>query len=75
MAKSPSKANDARQPRQSNGTARPPIKPARPPAAAPEPSPAPTPPGGSGRGINVGPRLKIEKISFEGIMLVHIIQY
>jgi hypothetical protein len=60
VAKSPTSANDAKQPRQSNGAARPPIKPARPPAPAPEPSPAPTPPGGGGRGIKVGPRLNIK---------------
>ena len=56
VAKRPSKANDDRQPRQSNGAAMPPIIPASPPA--PAPNPAPGPPAMGARGINVGPRLK-----------------
>lgn len=55
MAKSPSKANDDRQPRQSNGPAIPAMRPPRP--AVPGLSPAPRPPGGGARGMNVGPRL------------------
>ncbi len=56
MAKRPSKANADRQPRQSNGQAIPPIKPAIPPELAPKP--APGPPAMGPRGINVGLRLK-----------------
>ena len=59
MAKSPSKANDDRQPRQSNGAAMPPIIQARDPAPAPPPKPAPGPPAMGARGIKVGPRLEI----------------
>jgi hypothetical protein len=59
VAKRPTRANDARQPRQSNGAAIPPIKPLRLPPPAPAPRPAPTPPDAGPRGINVGPRLKI----------------
>jgi len=59
VPKSPSKANDARQPRQSSGTAIPAIKPRILPAPAPAPRPAPTPPDIGARGINVGLRLKI----------------
>ncbi len=59
VPKRPRRANDARQPRQSNGTAIPPIKPLILPPPAPAPRPAPTPPAIGARGINVGPRLKI----------------
>lgn len=61
MPKSPSKAKDDRQPRQSNGTAKPPMRPARPPAPAPPPRPAPTPPATGARGMNVGARLEAGK--------------
>lgn len=63
VAKSPRMANVDRQPRQSSGQANPPINPAIPPAPAPLPNPAPTPPGGGGREINVGRRLK--KLKFQ----------
>lgn len=65
VAKSPSKANDDRQPRQSNGAAIPPMIPARLPAPAPPPKPAPGPPGRGPRGIKVGPRL--EKFDLKSI--------
>ena len=61
MAKSPSKAKDARQPTQSSGTPRPPTMPARAPPPAPPPRPAPRPPAAGARGMKVGPRLKIEE--------------
>lgn len=59
VANSPTNANDERQPRQRSGTPIPPMIPARPPA--PEPREAPGPPVGGGRGMKVGPRLKMFK--------------
>ena len=57
VANNPRRANEDRQPRQSNGAAMPPIKPPRPAAPAP-PAPGLAPYGAGPRGINVGPRLK-----------------
>ncbi len=71
VPKSPRRANDARQPRQSSGTAIPAIKPRILPA--PAPNPAPTPPDIGARGMNVGPRLIKRKFNYKIVVFFFVI--